>query len=116
MLQSFWVKNMKNEVVHARIQESVKQDSERILSRVGVSMSQAIDLFLRQVILKKGIPFDLTDEENEECDQMEELAYIINSVDGKEPPEWAKKIIRLYSRGDIDYDTAVYAITKHYQQ
>ena len=55
--------NMKNVVVHARIQESVKQDSERILNRVGISMSQAIDLFLRQVILKKGIPFDLTDEE-----------------------------------------------------
>ena len=47
---------------------------------------------------------------------MEELSYIINSVDGKEPPTWAKKIIHLYSRGEIDYDTAVYAITKHYQQ
>jgi len=108
--------NMKNEVVHARVQENVKKDSEKILSRVGISISQAIDLFLRQVILKRGIPFDLTEEENIECDQMEELSYIINSVDGKEPPTWAKKIIHLYSRGEIDYDTAVYAITKHYQQ
>ena len=108
--------NMKNEVVHARVQESVKKDSEKILSRVGISISQAIDLFLRQVILKRGIPFDLTEEENIECDQMEELSYIINFVDGKEPPTWAKKIIHLYSRGEIDYDTAVYAITKHYQQ
>ena len=82
--------NMKNEVVHARVQESVKKDSEKILSRVGISISQAIDLFLRQVILKRGIPFDLTEEENIECDQMEELSYIINSVDGKEPPTWAK--------------------------
>ena len=45
--------NMKNEVVHARVQESVKKDSEKILSRVGISISQAIDLFLRLINFKK---------------------------------------------------------------
>ena len=50
---------MKSDVVHARIQSSVKSDSEKILKIIGISISQAIDLFLRQVILKKGLPFKL---------------------------------------------------------
>jgi len=39
-------------------------------------------------------------------DEIEELAYIINSVDGNEPPVEAKKLIHLYSLGYIDYETA----------
>ena len=45
---------MKNEVVHARVQSNVKVESEKVLSAIGITLSQAIDLFLRQVILKKG--------------------------------------------------------------
>ena len=40
----------------------------------------------------------------------EELAYIINSVDGGEVPKDAKKIIHLYTKGDIDLETAKFAI------
>ena len=45
---------MKSEVVHARVQSNVKEKSEKVLSAIGITLSQAIDLFLRQVILKKG--------------------------------------------------------------
>ncbi|MBO5541913.1 MAG: hypothetical protein J5936_00585, partial [Acholeplasmatales bacterium] len=38
-------------------------------------------------------------------DEIEELSYIINSVDGNEPPAEAKKLIHLYSLGYIDYET-----------
>ena len=57
---------MKNEVVHARVQSNVKVESEKVLSSIGITLSQAIDLFLRQVILKKRIPFILDSEEKEE--------------------------------------------------
>ena len=43
---------MKSEVVHARVQSNVKVESEKVLSVIGITLSQAIDLFLRQVILK----------------------------------------------------------------
>ena len=105
---------MKNEVVHARVQSNVKNDSETILNRIGISISQAIDLFLRQVVLKKGIPFELNENENKEKSQIEQLAYIINSVDGKEPPSKAKRLIHLYINGDIDYETAQFAIKRMY--
>ena len=106
---------MKSEVVHARVQSNVKTESEKVLSVIGITLSQAIDLFLRQVILKKGLPFKLDSEEKEEND-ISKLAYLINIVDGKEPSSKAKKIINLYARGDIDLDTVKFALTRIYQQ
>ena len=106
---------MKSEVVHARVQSDVKAESEKVLSLIGISLSQAIDLFLRQVILKKGLPFTLDCEEKEEND-ISKLAYLINTVDGKEPSLKTKKIINLYARGDIDLDTAKFALKKIYKQ
>ena len=106
---------MKSEVVHARVQSDVKAESEKVLSLIGISLSQAIDLFLRQVILKKGLPFTLDCEEKEEKD-ISKLAYLINTVDGKEPSLKAKKIINLYARSDIDLDTAKKKKKKIYKQ
>ena len=36
---------MKSEVVHARVQSNVKEESEKVLSVIGITLSQAIDLF-----------------------------------------------------------------------
>ena len=99
---------MKNEVIHARISEDIKKECDSILSNIGISMSQAIDLYLRQIVLKRGIPFELNEMQKET--PTEELAYIINSVDGGEVPKDAKKIIHLYTKGDIDLETAKFAI------
>ena len=99
---------MKNEVIHARISEDIKKECDSILSNIGISMSQAIDLYLRQIVLKRGIPFELNEIEKET--PTEELAYISNSVDGGEVPKDAKKIIHLYTKGDIDLETAKFAI------
>ena len=109
------VKNMKSEVVHARVQADIKADAEKILNVVGLSLSQAIDLFLRQVVLKKGLPFIIDSERNESTD-IEQLAYFVNTVDGNEPTPKAKKIIHLYAAGDIDYETAKFALLRIYQQ
>ena len=42
-----------------RIDPVLKESSEKILSDLGMSMSSAITLFLRQVVLHNGIPFDV---------------------------------------------------------
>ena len=102
---------MKSVVVHARVDSAVKMESEKILSSIGITISQAFDLFLRQVSLKKGIPFKLDNKENKETD-IEKLAYIINKTDGGEPHPKAKKILHLYATGEIDYETAKFAILR----
>lgn len=45
---------MKSEVVNARVQSNVKVESEKVLSAIGISLSQAIDLFLSLNGLQKN--------------------------------------------------------------
>jgi DNA-damage-inducible protein J len=46
-------------MIHARIDPKLKQSAERIFSRLGISTTEAIRLFLKQVELHKGLPFPL---------------------------------------------------------
>ncbi len=46
--------------VNVRIQENIKQQAEQILETIGVSRATAIDMYYRQIIFNKGIPFSLT--------------------------------------------------------
>lgn len=50
---------MKTETVRARIEPRLKHDVELVLTELGLSFSEAIELFLRQVKLNKGIPFEI---------------------------------------------------------
>ena len=46
--------------LYARIEPEVKEKAESILSALGIPASSAINMFYKQIILKKGIPFDIT--------------------------------------------------------
>lgn len=50
---------MKTASVHVRIKEDTKKQAEAILEELGISRSVAIEMFYRQIILNKGIPFDV---------------------------------------------------------
>ena len=45
--------------VFARVEPEIKDQAERILNQLGIPMSNAIGLFLRQVIMQRGIPFEM---------------------------------------------------------
>lgn len=45
--------------VNVRIQANIKEEAESILDTIGISRATAIDIFYRQIILNKGIPFAL---------------------------------------------------------
>ena len=45
--------------VFARVEPEIKEQAEQVLNQLGIPMSNAIGLFLRQVIMQKGIPFDM---------------------------------------------------------
>lgn len=45
--------------IFARVEPAVKEQAEDILAQLGVSMSNAINMFLRQVVLQKGVPFEM---------------------------------------------------------
>lgn len=45
--------------VYARIDTNLKENAESILSQLGISPSSAIQMLYSQIVLKKGMPFEL---------------------------------------------------------
>jgi DNA-damage-inducible protein J len=46
-------------MIKARIDPDLKADAEKVLSKLGISTADAIRIFLSQVKLRKGLPFDV---------------------------------------------------------
>ncbi len=45
--------------IYVRVEPNIKMEAENILKELGIPMSNAVAMFLKQVILQRGIPFDL---------------------------------------------------------
>jgi len=45
--------------LYARIEPEVKEQAEEILEALGISTSSAISMYYKQIILHRGIPFDV---------------------------------------------------------
>ena len=48
---------IKSSNVTARVEPEIKEKAEEILSKLGISASNGINIFYRQVILWNGLPF-----------------------------------------------------------
>ena len=45
--------------LYARIEPDVKEQAEKILSTLGIPTSNAINMFYKQIILHRGLPFEV---------------------------------------------------------
>lgn len=50
----------KTTTLNLRVNPAVKQQAEEVLKQLGVPMATAVDMFLRQITLTGGIPFEVT--------------------------------------------------------
>ena len=50
----------KTSAINIQVDSNVKKEATMVLSELGLSMSSAINLFLKQVVKKNGIPFEVT--------------------------------------------------------
>lgn len=50
----------KDVVVRARVDRKLKEASESILEKLGISTTEAIRMFLTQVRLRKALPFEVS--------------------------------------------------------
>ena len=103
----------KTDLIHIRIDPEIKEQSEIVLKRLGLNMSYAVSIFLNQVIMRNGLPFNV--EITEAPTESERLAEALESTggNGSVSPE-DQKIIHLFATGQIDYETAVFAIERNY--
>ena len=72
--------------IQARIDPHIKANAQEILNKLHISMSEAISMYLTQIVLRKGIPFELkipneltalTIEKSEKSEDIHQ----VNSVD-----------------------------------
>lgn len=49
----------KTSTARARMEPEIKEEAEKILAECGLSASEAIGIFYRQVILRQGLPFSV---------------------------------------------------------
>ncbi|MBQ9271438.1 MAG: type II toxin-antitoxin system RelB/DinJ family antitoxin [Alphaproteobacteria bacterium] len=70
-----------NALIQARIDSKVKEDAEKIMNQLGISLNEAIRMFLMQVIIHKGIPFKPTLKPEYEPNEM--LQQVIADVENK---------------------------------
>ena len=59
--------------IQTRIDGRIKNKAGRILSKLGLNHSQAINMFYRQIILRNGIPFSLELPDKTTLNAVEEL-------------------------------------------
>ena len=104
----------KTETVHTRVTRDIKERADFLFSKLGLTTSQAIMLFLTATVNKNGFPFELSLPSKEEQDLA--FATSIATVDGVAPSKDAQKIMRLYSRGEIDFETANFALARIYKK
>ena len=45
--------------VFARVEPEIKEQAEQVLDQLGIPMSNAVSMFLRQIVLQRGIPFEM---------------------------------------------------------
>lgn len=55
--------------VFVRVEPEIKEQAEVVLNQLGIPMSNAVSMFLKQVVLQRGIPFEM------KLPKVEPLAY-----------------------------------------
>ena len=50
--------------IRSRIEPELKDEAQAVLGRVGLNISDAIRLFLRQVVVARGLPFEVREIPN----------------------------------------------------
>jgi DNA-damage-inducible protein J len=59
----------KTETVRARVTEGLKKDAESILGNMGMNLSDAIRIFLTQIVIRKAFPMDIISEQKPQDDK-----------------------------------------------
>ncbi len=59
--------------IQVRIDEKTKKSANKVFDQLGVDMSSAIKIYLKQVVIYQGIPFRLLTENGFTLEQEEEI-------------------------------------------
>jgi len=63
----------KSALLQTRLEPKLKEDAKNVLEELGISPSEAVTMFLRQVVMTKSIPFPIRVPNAETIAAIEEL-------------------------------------------
>ena len=69
--------------LNVRVDESLKKQASELFADLGLDMSTAVNMFLRQAVMKDGLPFDVV----REVPNAETLAAMAEVEEMKKHPE-----------------------------
>ncbi len=67
--------------IQLRIDEKTKKAAKKVLDKLGIDMTSAIKVYLKQIVINQGIPFKLVTENGFTPEQEEEI--LMASVEAK---------------------------------
>lgn len=77
----------KTETVRIRLEPALKAEGEDILSTLGLSTTEAVTLFFRQIVMRRGLPFEARIPNDETLEAFREAretpARLLRYPDGK---------------------------------
>lgn len=82
----------KSAIVRARIEPGIKTKVENIFETLGISTSEAINLFFRQVYLMRGIPFEIKIPNKELQDSIKKSRAGIDVIESKDAESLFKEL------------------------
>ena len=89
----------KTSTIHLRVEPDIKADVERLLNRLGLSTTDAINIFLNQIVLTGGLPFPVKVPQPNEITlaAMKEAEEIKKGI----VPSKAKNIDKFFEEMDV---------------
>ena len=62
----------KTEMIRARVEPELKREAEQLFSALGLSATEAITLFYKQVTMHRGLPFEVRVPNAETMDALQQ--------------------------------------------
>lgn len=97
------LKKSKSNLVQVRLDDDTKSKLELVLDQLGLTTSQAILMYIKQIVLKKRIPLELTtttifdDTELTSEEFQRQQGYLISKLDqGEIMPDFHEKNARAF--------------------
>ena len=82
----------KSSTIRARIEPDLKEKAEHIFRKLGLTTTQAITLFYRQVEMRNGLPFDVVIPNETTCQTFEDTDAGRNLVVCEDADDMFKKL------------------------
>ena len=82
----------KTSTVRARMEPDLKDNAEKVFSKLGLTSTQAITLFYKQVEIRNGLPFDLVIPNNTTAKTLDETDAGKNLVVCKNTDDMFRKL------------------------